>query len=142
MEKLVQAQTYYELNRKLAEASRQHATELASETSRLYELQRRFYLLMAGGVRVDAEVQQKRLIHSVQPEYPDVAREAGIQGSVRLEVYVAEDGAVSDARVLAGERILADAALAAVRQWRYQPALLDGKPVRVVTRVKVEFRLD
>jgi len=71
-----------------------------------------------------------------------VAREVGIKGNVRLQVVVAEDGTVSDARVLSAEKILADAALAAVRQWRYQPTLIDGKPVKVVTKVTVVFRLD
>ena len=142
-EKLAQAQVYYEQGRQqAAEEARQQAAEMAREPSRLGEFQQRIYMLVTGGARVEPEEQQKKLIHSVQPEYPDVAREAGIQGSVRLQVVIAEDGTVSDARVLAGEKILADAALAAVRQWRYQPTLLEGKPVKVVTRVKVEFRLD
>lgn len=137
-----QAEALAEARQQIAEQARQQAAEQAREASRLAGLQRRIEKMIIGGVRVDAEEQQKKLSYYVPPDYPDVAREAGIEGSVRLQVVVAEDGTVSDARVLAGEPILADAALAAVRQWRYQPTLIDGKPVKVVTKVTVVFRLD
>ncbi len=94
-----------------------------------------------GGVRVDPEEQQKRLSHSVAPAYPDVAREAGIEGDVTLRLIIGEDGAVNEIKVLNGEPVLARAATEAVAQWRYAPALLDGWPVSVVTTVTVAFRL-
>ncbi len=137
-----QAQFYSEQSRLAVEQAKQQAVEQAREASRLAALQQRFERLFIGGVRVDPEVQQKRLIHYVAPDYPDVARDAGIEGSVRLQVVVGEDGSVSDVRVQRGERILADAALAAVRQWRYEPAVIEGRNVKVVTRVTVVFRLD
>ena len=64
-----------------------------------------------------------------------------LEGTVRLRVYVGEDGAVRDVKVLSGDRTLADAAVQAVRQWRYEPMLVDDKPVSVITNVTVEFRL-
>jgi len=141
-EAMAQAQIYQERSRLAEEQARQAVEQVNREVSRLAALQQRFERLFIGGVRVDPEEQQKRLIHYVAPDYPDVARDAGIEGSVRLQVVVAEDGSVSDVRVQRGERILADAALAAVQQWRYEPTVIEGKSVKVVSRVTVVFRLD
>lgn len=94
-----------------------------------------------GGVRVDADEQQKRLSHSVAPAYPDVARDAGIEGDVTLRLIIGADGTVDEVKVLSGEPVLARAAAEAVAQWRYAPALLDAWPVSVVTTVTVAFRL-
>jgi len=97
--------------------------------------------LWRGGLRVDPEEQQKRLSHSVAPAYPDVARDAGIEGDVTLRLIIGEDGAVNEIKILGGEPVLARAATEAVAQWRYAPALLDGWPVSVVTTVTLAFRL-
>lgn len=94
-----------------------------------------------GGVRVDSAEQQKRLIHEVRPVYPDVARNAGIEGTVSLRVLIGKDGEVDQVTPVSGEQALQEAATNAVREWRYQPFLLDGKPVTVVTFVNLEFRL-
>lgn len=94
-----------------------------------------------GGVRVDPEEQEKRLIHQVRPEYPDVARQAGIDGTVSMRVLINKDGRVEKIDVLSGEQTLEDAAVAAVRQWQYRPFLLEKKPVPVVTVVNLEFKL-
>ncbi|HUK29844.1 MAG TPA: TonB family protein [Candidatus Acidoferrum sp.] len=94
-----------------------------------------------GGVRMEAAEQQKRLIHDVRPVYPDVARNAGIEGTVSMRVLIGKEGNVDQISVISGEQALNDAAVSAVRQWRYQPLLLDGKPVPVVTTVNLEFRL-
>ena len=94
-----------------------------------------------GGVRVDPDVQQQKLIQSVQPVYPDVARQVGIEGTVRLKIIIAKDGRVRDLKVLSGEPVLVNASTEAVRKWRYQPMVIDGKPVSVVTTVTLEFRL-
>lgn len=107
----------------------------------LEELRRKFEVMWWGGVRVDPETQQRKLIHSVRPKYPDVARHAGIEGAVRLRAIIDKDGTVQDVKVLSGPPVLAQAATEAVRQWRYQPTLMDGKPVNVVTTVTVEFKL-
>jgi TonB family protein len=94
-----------------------------------------------GGVRVEPADQQKRLIREVRPVYPDVARNAGIEGTVSMRVLIGKEGNVDQISVLSGEQALLDAAQNAVRQWTYQPLLLDGKPVSVVTTVNLEFRL-
>jgi TonB family protein len=94
-----------------------------------------------GGVRVDPDEEQKRLSHAVAPEYPDAARQAGIEGEVTMRVVVGPDGAVNGIKLLIGDPALARAAMESVAQWRYVPALLDGWPVSVVTTVTVAFRL-
>jgi TonB family protein len=94
-----------------------------------------------GGVPVDAGEQQKRLIRGVPPVYPDVARQAGIAGTVSLRVLIGKGGDVVKIDVLSGEQSLQQAAVNAVRQWRYRQYMLDGKPVPVLTTVNLEFRL-
>lgn len=95
-----------------------------------------------GGVRVDYDEQQRRIVRPVaQPAYPEVAREAGIEGTVEMRVTIDEQGRVSDIRLLSGEPVLVQAAMEAVRQWRYRPYLVDHKPVKVVTVVRLEFKL-
>ena len=70
-----------------------------------------------------------------------MAQQAGIEGDVTLRVVVAPDGTVNDVRLVAGDPVLARAAADAVEQWHYTPALLDGRPVSVVTTVTLAFRL-
>ncbi len=94
-----------------------------------------------GGVRIDSTEQQKRLVRQVRPAYPEVARNAGIEGTVSMRVLIGKEGRVEQIRVLSGEPALRNAAMEAVRQWRYQPLLLDGEPVSVVTDVNLEFRM-
>ena len=94
-----------------------------------------------GGVPVDPGEMQKHLEHSVAPAYPDVARQAGVEGDVALRVYVSSDGRVTNLKVLDGPPILARAAVAAVRQWEYQALKINGRPANVVTTLIVAFRL-
>jgi TonB family protein len=94
-----------------------------------------------GGVRVDPAEQETRRVKEVKPVYPDLARQAGIEGMVSLRVVVNEDGAVEKVEVLSGEQALRQAAITAVSQWRYKPFLLQGNPARVVTTVNVDFKI-
>jgi TonB family protein len=94
-----------------------------------------------GGVPVDPDEMQKHLEHSVAPAYPNVARQAGVEGDVILRVYVSSEGRVTDLRVLDGPPILARAAVEAVRQWQYQTLKINGRPANVVTTLIVAFRL-
>lgn len=87
-------------------------------------------------VRVGGNVQQAKLLTKVDPIYP--ATEA--QGSVVLHVVIAVDGSVGDVTVVEGDPVLAKAAADAVRQWRYQPTLLNGTPVEVDTTSEIDFR--
>ena len=77
----------------------------------------------------------------MEPVYPPVARAAAVQGVVILELTIGEDGAVSDARVLRSIPLLDQAALDAVRQWRYEPTLLNGVPTRAIMTATVNFTL-
>lgn len=93
-------------------------------------------------VRPGGVIQQpKKLVH-VAPVYPPIALAAGKEGLVILEALIAEDGTVRDVRVLRSELLLDEAAVTAVRQWRFTPTLLNGEPVPVVMTVTVGFTLD
>lgn len=96
---------------------------------------------LRGRIQVSSEVQATRLAHKVDPRYPERARKEGVEGWVWLHAMIREDGTVEELNVISGHPWLADAAVEAVRQWRYRPTLLDGKPVRVETVVKVMFTL-
>lgn len=119
----------------------QSSEEREAEASPWEEWGRKLEEMWSGGVHVSADEQQRKLIQVVRPVYPDVARQAGLEGAVRLRVVVAKDGTIQDLKVLSGEPVLVKAATEAVRQWRYRPTLLNGKPASVVTTVTVEFRL-
>jgi TonB family protein len=82
-----------------------------------------------------------RLIHRVEPEYPEEARAQNIQGLVTLDVQIGGEGAVHNIAVVDGNAILAEAAVQAVRQWKYQPYSVDGRPVEMQTRVTIRFTL-
>ncbi len=92
-------------------------------------------------IRVGGQVQTAKLVNKVQPIYPPLAKQARIQGTVRLQAVIAKDGSVVELQVLQGHPLLVQAALDAVRQWRYQPTLLNGEPVEVVTTIDVVFTL-
>jgi protein TonB len=92
-------------------------------------------------VRVGGVIQPpKRLLH-VDPVYPPVALAARKEGMVILEALIGEDGATRDVRVLRPAPLFEQAAIAAVRQWRFSPTLLNGEPVPVVMTVTVSFNL-
>jgi TonB family protein len=84
---------------------------------------------------------ESSLIHRVEPDYPEEARERQLQGAVVLDIHIGQDGAVQDAKLVSGEPLLADAAVAAVRQWRFQPRIIDGAAVEMQTTVTLNFRL-
>jgi periplasmic protein TonB len=81
------------------------------------------------------------LVHRVQPEYPAMAKAAGIQGMVVLQAVIARDGAIEKLQVVSGHPLLAPAAMKAVAQWRYRPYILNGDAVEVETQVTVNFVL-
>jgi TonB family protein len=86
-------------------------------------------------------VQSAVLVRSSPPQYPPVAKAAGITGVVRLRVIIGPDGAVRDVRVISGNPLLAKAAADAVRHWQYRPTLVNGKPAQVETEAAVNFTL-
>jgi TonB family protein len=81
------------------------------------------------------------LLRRVTPIYPELARQHRIEGDVVVDATVDAQGKVSQARVESGNELLAGAALRAVRQWRYQPYLFDGKPIAVPVKITLKFEL-
>lgn len=92
-------------------------------------------------IRVGGQVESARLIFQPKPEYPPLAKMARIQGTVRLEAIISRDGTIQDLKVMSGHPLLVKSALEAVQRWRYQPTLLNGEPVEVVTEIDVNFTL-
>jgi TonB family protein len=92
-------------------------------------------------LKVPAEEMQRRIRHEVTPEYPEGARRTGVQGTVVLDAVVSVEGAVTQVKVVSGPDALSLAAIDAVRWWRYEPYLVNGRPTTVETTVAVGFRL-
>ena len=86
-------------------------------------------------------MQAPALIHRVEPDYPRVAVSAKVTGTVILEATVNESGAVTNLTILRSIPLLDNAALRAVRQWRYQPLVLNGVPEPFILTVTVTFSL-
>jgi periplasmic protein TonB len=91
--------------------------------------------------RVGGELQAPALIHRVEPDYPGVAVAAKVSGTVILEATVNEAGSVTDVHVLRSIILLDQAAIKAVKQWRYQPLNLNGQPVPFILVVTLTFTL-
>ncbi len=92
-------------------------------------------------MRVPARIAEANLIHDVPPKYPAEAGQGRIEGTVVLVAVIGKDGCVQDVRVESGLPILAEAAIDAVRQWRYKPYMLNGEPVEVDSRITINFTL-
>lgn len=92
-------------------------------------------------VRVGGEITAPRLLHRVEPVYPPLAQRAFVQGVVILEAAVDRGGHVDDIRVLRSHSLLDEAAVAAVRQWVYEPLMLNGQPQPFVLTVTLSFSL-
>ena len=93
-------------------------------------------------MRVGGAVTAPTKIHDIAPEYPRMARDAKIQGIVIIQATIGADGRVVDAEVLRPIPFLSQAALDAVRQWRFTPPQLNGEPIAVIMTVTVNFKLD
>ena len=90
-------------------------------------------------IRVEPAIQAQKLVSRTAPVYPQDAKEAGISGTVQMRVVIGPAGRVQDIRVISGPPPLIRAALEAVKQWAYQPTLLNGEAVGVLTTVTVNF---
>jgi protein TonB len=91
--------------------------------------------------RVGGIIQTPSKIHHVLPSYPEIARNAKIEGVVILEAVISASGHVDRVRVLRSVRLLDESAIAAVRQWRFTPTMLNGEAIPVVMTVTVTFQL-
>jgi TonB family protein len=98
-------------------------------------------IALLGGLREDAGEFQKRLVYCPHPSYPELARRAGVEGIVRLQVRVTKDGRVEVEKLLEGAPVLADAAMDAVKGWRAKPVWVDGKNIDVISTVTFNFQL-
>ncbi|MFZ0583616.1 MAG: energy transducer TonB, partial [Candidatus Acidiferrales bacterium] len=87
-------------------------------------------------------VMEAALIHKVLPLYPAIAPAMHLGGTVRLRAIIAADGSVRQINVISGNPLLAQSAVAAVREWRYRPTRLNGEAVEVETLITVNFVLD
>ena len=92
-------------------------------------------------MRIASRIAEANLIHDVAPQYPPEAGRARIEGTVVLMAVIGTDGSVKDVGVESGLPILAQAAIDAVKQWRYKPYMRDGQPVEVDSRITINFTL-
>ncbi len=92
-------------------------------------------------LNISQGVSRGLLIKQVQPSYPSSALRMRIEGAVQLVATLAKNGDISEVKVLSGDPQLAQAALTAVKQWKYKPYLLNGEPVEVQTQITVNFKL-
>ncbi|MDP8982283.1 MAG: energy transducer TonB [Acidobacteriota bacterium] len=95
---------------------------------------------VVGGAKPGAVVTQPKVIRHPEPVYPDRARLDHIQGRVVLWLTIGRDGQVKAIEALSGDRLLVPAAIDAVKQWTFQPALEDGRPVTFASSVEVNFQ--
>jgi protein TonB len=92
-------------------------------------------------IQIGGNVLEAKLVNRVMPLYTPLARQARISGTVRLEGIISKDGRVVNLQVISGHPLLVKAAVDAVRQWIYQPTLLNGQPVEVIAPIDVHFTL-
>lgn len=91
--------------------------------------------------RAATTLEQGVLIHRVDPVYPLLAKEQRVEGTVKLHVTIGEDGAIRGVELVGGPSLLLDAARSAVRQWRYSPTLLNGRPIETQRDISLVFHL-
>jgi TonB family protein len=90
---------------------------------------------------ISPEVAESSLLRRVEPEYPEQARRQQIQGPVVLDVHAGRDGSIQEVKLLSGQSLLAEAAIAAVKQWRFRPRRVNGQPVEMQTKITLNFKL-
>ena len=105
------------------------------------EMQRASAVEPAGTLEVSPEAAEGSLLHRVEPDYPEEARQQQIQGAVVLDVHIGQDGSVQEVTLLSGPALLAQAATRAVKQWRFKPRRVSGRPAEMQTRITLNFRL-
>lgn len=92
-------------------------------------------------LRIGGNLESTKLVFQVTPVYPSQAKAARIQGMVKLDAIIGKDGKIVNLNVISGHPLLVPAALEAVKQWIYQPTLLNGDPAEVETAIDVNFTL-
>ena len=92
-------------------------------------------------VSLPEDLSQGLLLQKVAPSYPEQALKAGLQGAVVLQAWIDKDGSIRDLKLVDGSLLLGQAAVKAVKQWRYKPYVRNGVAVEAETYVTVNFRL-
>jgi protein TonB len=92
-------------------------------------------------MQVGGDVRPARIISSISPVYPSLAKNQHIDGDIRIDALIDANGRVSAMKVVSGPVLLHQAAMDALRQWKYQPATLDDKPVPIHLMVTMQFRM-
>jgi protein TonB len=92
-------------------------------------------------LNISQGISQGLLIKRVEPKYPPLAQTMHVQGAVILDATISREGNISNLKLVKGDQVLAHAAIEAVRQWRYKPYYLNGKPVEVQTQITINFKL-
>jgi protein TonB len=92
-------------------------------------------------VRVGGNVKPPKIVHIEQPHYPPTAKRARIEGVVVIEAVVTADGTVDKVKVISGPQQLVDAAVEAIKQWKYEPTFLNGQAVPVILTARIDFSL-
>jgi protein TonB len=105
------------------------------------EVQRAATVEPAGILTLPAEAAEASLLHRVEPDYPEAARQQRVQGTVVLDLRMGQDGRVREVTAVSGPPLLAQAATAAVKQWRFKPRLVGGHPAEMQTRIALNFQL-
>jgi len=112
-----------------AEQEMQLAREIQAKRGGLYR------------IRIGGQVMVAKLISKIQPEYPKKAKNKRVEGLVRIQAVIGPDGYVQEMKVISGDPLLVKAATDAVQRWVYEPTLLNGEPIEVVTEVDINFSL-
>jgi TonB family protein len=92
-------------------------------------------------IPVGGRIKEPELVNKVMPQYPSLAREAHTQGDVEVQIVIDKAGNVTEAKSISGPAVLRQAAVDAVRRWKYQPTILDGQAIPVQMIVKLRFQL-
>ncbi len=92
------------------------------------------------GKRVSRAEAAGAVVYKTEPEYPFIAKQLKLQGSVELEAVIAENGTVEKVNVLSGNPVLTKPAAESLKKWKFKPFLADGKPARVVAPVSMLFK--
>jgi TonB family protein len=116
----------------LAEAANLQTVSLRRSPSLLSQLE---------PVSLPEDLSRALLLQKVAPSYPEQALKAGLQGAVVLQAWIGKDGSIRDLKLMDGSLLLGQAAVKAVKQWRYKPYLRNGIAVEAQTYVTVNFRL-
>jgi len=104
-----------------------------------------FLVSMPVGAQDAVHVSQSEAIKAAkekfEPEYPAMAKQLHLEGAVQLEAHIGENGAVEEVKPLTGNAVLMNAAVAAIKKWKFTPFVADGKPVKAVADLSFRFKL-